>query len=69
MSLYEHVVITRPDVSTAQVEEFTQNLATKIENMGRHCRRRRILGFAQSGLPDAEKPQGPLQPAESQFQF
>ncbi len=34
MSLYEHVVITRPDVSTAQVEEFTQNLATKIENMG-----------------------------------
>ena len=34
MSLYEHVVITRPDVSSAQVEEFVQNLATKIENMG-----------------------------------
>ncbi len=34
MSLYEHVVITRPDVSSTQVEEFVQNLATKIENMG-----------------------------------
>jgi len=34
MSLYEHVVISRPDISTAQVEEFVQNLATKIENMG-----------------------------------
>lgn len=34
MSLYEHVVITRPDVSSTAVEEFVQNLATKIENMG-----------------------------------
>ena len=34
MSLYEHVVITRPDVSSNAVEEFVQNLATKIENMG-----------------------------------
>ena len=34
MSLYEHVVITRLDISTTQVEEFVQNLATKIENMG-----------------------------------
>ena len=34
MSLYEHVVISRPDISTNQVEEFVQNLASKIENMG-----------------------------------
>ena len=34
MSLYEHVVITRPDVSSSAVEEFVQNLASKIENMG-----------------------------------
>lgn len=34
MSLYEHVVISRPDISSNQVEEFVQNLATKIENMG-----------------------------------
>ena len=34
MSLYEHVVITRPDVSSSQVEEFVQTLASKIENMG-----------------------------------
>ena len=34
MSLYEHVIISRPDISTNQVEEFVQNLANKIENMG-----------------------------------
>ena len=34
MSLYEHVVITRPDVSSTAVEEFVQTLASKIENMG-----------------------------------
>ena len=34
MALYEHVVLTRPDISANQVEEFTQGLATKIENLG-----------------------------------
>jgi len=34
MSLYEHVVISRPDISSNAVEEFVQNLASKIENMG-----------------------------------
>ena len=34
MSLYEHIVVSRPDISSTQVEEFVQNLATKIENMG-----------------------------------
>ncbi len=34
MSLYEHVVISRPDISSGQVEEFVQNLARKVENAG-----------------------------------
>jgi len=34
MSLYEHVVISRPDISSTQVEEFVQNLAKKVENLG-----------------------------------
>lgn len=34
MALYEHVVLTRPDISSTQVEEFMQTLATKIETLG-----------------------------------
>ena len=34
MSLYEHVIISRPDISTAQVEEMLQNLSKKFSNLG-----------------------------------
>lgn len=34
MALYEHVVLMRPDISSTQVEEFMQTLATKIETLG-----------------------------------
>jgi len=34
MSLYEHVVISRPDISTAQVEEMVENLTKKVSNLG-----------------------------------
>jgi len=34
MSLYEHVIISRPDISSNQVEEFVQNIARKVENAG-----------------------------------
>jgi len=34
MSLYEHVIISRPDISPTQVEELIENLAKKIENLG-----------------------------------
>ena len=34
MALYEHVVLTRPDISSNQVEEFMQNLASRIEQLG-----------------------------------
>ena len=34
MSLYEHVIITRPDMSSAQVEEFVADTIRKFENQG-----------------------------------
>ncbi|WP_371397856.1 30S ribosomal protein S6 [Fretibacter rubidus] len=34
MSLYEHVIITRPDMSSAQVEEFVADTIRKFENHG-----------------------------------
>ena len=34
MALYEHVVLSRPDISSNQVEEFMQTLASKIETLG-----------------------------------
>ena len=34
MSLYEHVIITRPDISAAQVEELVADTIRKFENLG-----------------------------------
>lgn len=34
MSLYEHVIITRPDISSSQVEELVADTIRKFENMG-----------------------------------
>ncbi len=34
MSLYEHVVISRPDISSTQVEEMVESLSKKITNLG-----------------------------------
>jgi len=34
MSLYEHVIITRPDISTTQVDEFVADTIRKFENLG-----------------------------------
>ena len=51
MSLYEHVVITRPDVSSTAVEEFVQNLASKIENMGGTVEGAEYWGLRNLGLP------------------
>jgi len=34
MSLYEHVILSRPDISQEQCEENIGNFARKIENMG-----------------------------------
>lgn len=34
MSLYEHVIITRPDISSAQVEELVNDTIRKFENLG-----------------------------------
>jgi small subunit ribosomal protein S6 len=34
MSFYEHVIISRPDVSPAQVETMIEETSRKIENLG-----------------------------------
>ena len=34
MSLYEHVIITRPDISSNQVEELVADTIRKFENLG-----------------------------------
>ena len=34
MSFYEHVIISRPDVSPAQVETMIEETSKKIENLG-----------------------------------
>lgn len=34
MSLYEHVIISRPDISPTQVEELVENVSNKIKNLG-----------------------------------
>jgi len=34
MSLYEHVIISRPDISPTQVEELVENINKKVQNMG-----------------------------------
>ena len=34
MSLYEHVIISRPDISPTQVEEMVESLTKKINNLG-----------------------------------
>ena len=34
MSNYEHVIITRPDISTTQVDEMNAHLADKVKSLG-----------------------------------
>ena len=34
MSLYEHVIITRPDISSTQVEEMITHLTGKFKDLG-----------------------------------
>lgn len=34
MSLYEHVIITRPDISSTQVDEMINHLTGKLKDLG-----------------------------------
>lgn len=34
MSLYEHVIISRPDISPTQVDEIVENLTKRIQSLG-----------------------------------
>lgn len=34
MSLYEHVILSRPDISSTQVEEMVENLSNRVKSLG-----------------------------------
>ena len=50
MSLYEHIFIARPDVSSQQVDTLVEEMKTFLERKGRKIREDRKLGTPQSGL-------------------
>ena len=45
MSLYEHVIISRPDISPAQVDELVENVTKKVQNMGGSVERTEYWGL------------------------
>ncbi len=45
MSLYEHVIIARPDISPNQVEDMMNNISDKITNMGGSVERAEYWGL------------------------
>ena len=45
MSLYEHVIISRPDISPTQVEELVENVTKKVQNMGGSVERTEYWGL------------------------
>ncbi len=45
MSLYEHVIISRPDISPTQVEEIVANVTKKVENLGGTVERTEYWGL------------------------
>jgi len=45
MSLYEHVIISRPDISPTQVEEIVENLSKKVRNLGGSVERTEYWGL------------------------
>jgi small subunit ribosomal protein S6 len=45
MSLYEHVILSRPDISPAQVEELVENLTKRVQNLGGTVERTEYWGL------------------------
>lgn len=45
MSLYEHVIISRPDISPTQVEELVEKVTKKVENLGGKVERTEYWGL------------------------
>ena len=45
MPYYEHVIITRPDISSGQVDEIVENLSKKVRNLGGEVGRTEYWGL------------------------
>lgn len=45
MAFYEHVILSRPDISSAQVDELVENLSTKIADLGGKVERTEYWGL------------------------
>ena len=64
MALYEHVLIARPDISPAQVETLMEELSGFLDKQGAKVSKIRVLGSAQSFVPDQQAAQGTLFPVQ-----
>jgi len=81
MSLYEHVIISRPDISQAQVDEMVETLSKKIENLGSKVGKTEYWGLrnlayrvkknrkAHYSLLEVEAPAGALHEIERQHRI
>jgi small subunit ribosomal protein S6 len=58
MALYEHVVITRPDISPAQVEAFVEEMSTFLKEKGATVGRTEYWGLRSLAYPIKKQRKG-----------
>lgn len=58
MAFYEHVVITRPDISPAQVETFVEEMTTFLKDKGATIGRTEYWGLRSLAYPIKKQRKG-----------
>jgi small subunit ribosomal protein S6 len=58
MAFYEHVVITRPDISPAQVDTFVEELSTFLKEKGAKVGRTEYWGLRSLAYPIKKQRKG-----------
>jgi len=58
MALYEHVVITRPDISPAQVETFVEEMSSFLKEKGATVGRTEYWGLRSLAYPIKKQRKG-----------
>jgi small subunit ribosomal protein S6 len=58
MALYEHVVITRPDISPAQVDSFVEELSTFLKDKGAKVGKTEYWGLRSLAYPIKKQRKG-----------
>ncbi|MEX1251611.1 MAG: 30S ribosomal protein S6 [Hyphomonas sp.] len=58
MAFYEHVVITRPDISPAQVETFVEEMSTFLKEKGATVGRTEYWGLRSLAYPIKKQRKG-----------